>query len=66
VSIDYDSILIVEEDERHKFIARKDMNLDIPPGTWMWVLLHNVHDIKERSFKSDEMNKTPGESPVEV
>lgn len=67
VSIDYDSVLVVEKDERHRFIKREDArHFDLPPGTWLWMLLHNVHDIKDRSFKADEMSKTPGEPRVLV
>lgn len=62
VQIDYDSVLIIEKDERHQYIKREyAKHFDLPPGTWLWMLLHNVHDIKDRSFRSDELSKTPGE-----
>lgn len=61
VSIDYDSILIVEKDERHTYVARKDFEaLDLPPGTWLWILLHDVEVLNDRSFRSRELTKTPG------
>lgn len=61
VAIDYDSILIVEKDERHQYVARKDFaGMDLPPGTWLYIILHNVMVPEDRHIISDEVTKRPG------
>lgn len=61
VAIDYDSIMITEQDERHMYIRKESFDaLSCPPGTWLWMQLHNVHILNHRSFKSDELTKMPG------
>lgn len=61
VSIDYDSIMILENGERGRFIQKKSMEaLECPPGTWLYMMLHNVHVLNHRAFKSDELTKMPG------
>lgn len=63
ISIDYDSILIIEKDERHHYVKRQSIEaLNLPPGTWLWMLLHNVRGVKDRTFIADELSKTPGVS----
>jgi hypothetical protein len=61
VSIDFDSIMILDGDDRHRFIRKIDAeDVALPPGTWLYTLLHNVNVIKDRTFESVEMTRKPG------
>lgn len=63
VSIDFDSILVLDHDERHTYVSRKRYDMeDVSPGQWLWELLHNVDILGDRSFRSDEVSKLPGRS----
>jgi hypothetical protein len=61
VSIDFDSIMILDGDDRHQFIRKVDAEyMACPPGTWLYTLLHNLDITKDRTFESDEMVRKPG------
>ncbi len=63
IDIDFDSVLVLDEkgELRDIHIAREySKGQDIPPGTWLWELLHDVKILAPRSYTSREKNKTPG------
>lgn len=61
VSIDYDSIMVLEGDDKHYYIKKYSVeDAAAPPGSWIWRLLHNVNVIKDRTFESDELTRKPG------
>ena len=61
VQLDYDSVLVLEKDERTRYIARNDMqHHNIEPGTWLWRALHDVKIVGPRAFRAREKNKLPG------
>lgn len=61
VAIDYDSIMVLEDLEGRQFISKKSFEAThCPPGTWLYMQLHNVRILNHRSFESDEITKKPG------
>jgi hypothetical protein len=61
VAIDYDSVMVLETSESYRYIRKQSFEaLQCPPGTWLYMQLHNVHVLNHRSFKSDEITKMPG------
>lgn len=61
VMVDYDSIMVVENDETKRYVRKySPESMACPPGTWLWQLLHNVEVVGPRRFKSDELTKLPG------
>lgn len=63
IDIDFDSILVEDEkgEVRELHTAREHANnYDIPPGTWLWELLHDVKILAPRSYTSREKDKRPG------
>lgn len=61
VAVDYDSVLVTEHDEVHRFIRRlSPESFRVPPGTWTYTILNNVTILAARSYKSDEKVKRPG------
>lgn len=61
VMVDYDSIMVLEENESKRYIKKYSVEaMSCPPGTWLWMLLHNVKVHAARRFESDELTKLPG------
>lgn len=61
VMVDYDSIMVLEKDETHRYVKKYSVEaMSCPPGTWLWMLLHNVNIHNARRFESDELVKMPG------
>lgn len=67
VSMDYDSVMVLESDGAHQSVRKHSIEaLTCPPGTWLWTLLHNVDVLGHRRFKSDELTRLPGTKRKEV
>lgn len=61
VSMDFDSIMVLEGDDKHQYIRKYSVeDMAAPAGSWIYRLLHNVNVIADRTFESDEMTRKPG------
>lgn len=61
VATNYDSILVIEQDESHRYIRKYSPEaFTCRPGTWRWTRYHNVDIVAPRSIKCDEAWIQPG------
>lgn len=62
VQIYHDSVLVIERDETHSFIARKSNEALLQePGTWLWEILTGVTVDKSGNVSSNEYQRYPGQ-----
>lgn len=61
IQVYHDSVLIVERDERHTYVARKSNEaLEQPPGTWLYELLSPCTVLKSGAVDSPQYSRHTG------
>lgn len=63
LAVDHDMILVLEDSHgtNNQVIRKYSAEaISAPPGSWIWLLLHNVNVLGHRRFSSDEIVHLPG------